>query len=241
LLTEIERFNTFLKFLSLKIAEATEQAKNGRPSIDTQMFVKGQVPASWKRISGYHWTNSTAKVTSHLIQRHAFIMAWMREMPKIIDASVLCDLRSFMFAFLADTAVAKGAPAGGVTYEFSIAEPSVEIPADAFALKGLYLIAGGVEDGQLMLPVGEGLTSQEIPLLLCKVVEKFESEGNFFRCPVYRTAFANELNLNEDDLDLWEGECNNFIWEVPLRIEGPESDFILTGTALFCRVPDSIA
>jgi hypothetical protein len=243
LLTEIERLNAFLRFLASKLADAMQQAKDGTPDLDTQMFVKGQVPLSWKKVSGYYWTDAVPKITSHLIQRNTFLLAWMRERPQIIDARAIDDLRSFMFAFLSDTAVSKGAPENGVIYEFSIVEQSTEVPPDAFGLKGVYMVAGGIENGKLSLPPEEGATSQKLPLLLCKVVEKAEDveEEQLFKCPLYRTAFVNELNMNEEDFELSEAEFDNFVWEVALATDEPEIDFILTGTALFCRVPDQIA
>jgi hypothetical protein len=234
LLAEIERLNAVLRFIGGRLSEAAASVKTGHVNADTMLFVRGQVPHSWKRLSGCHCTNETAKLTSHLIQRHAFLMSWIREgRPKIIDVRALSDVRSFMFGFLADAAI------GLQTYDFSVADLSCEIPENAFGLTNVVLVAGAVSEQRLCL--GGARPCGPLPLLLCKVAKKVQRKPRLFKCPLYRTAFVNELNVCESDIDLCEGESDNFVWEVGLVTDQPEGDFVATGTALFCQVPDQLA
>jgi hypothetical protein len=143
LLTEVEKLNDILRFLTRNLAAATANIKHDDFSPDTKLFLEGKVPPSWKRFSGYDCSDQTSKFTTYLIQKHAFLLSWFRDgRPKVIDVGVLDDLCAFMFAFMIDTAIAREIAVDELTYEFSFIEPSAEILDHGFGLKNLYLLSG---------------------------------------------------------------------------------------------------
>jgi hypothetical protein len=176
-------------------------------------------------------------LTSHLIQRHSVLTAWVREAPVAIEARALDDVRSFMSGFLADQAVT--VPAHKLRYEFAFADPAAEMPDGAFGLKNLTLLGAAIVDGKVRSAGGEAVV-QKVPMLLCSVVPEEKREGSFWKCPLYRTAFVVELNRNDEETEVREGESGNFVWEVELPVDQPVEEFILNGAALFCSVPDPL-
>jgi hypothetical protein len=243
LITEIEKMNATLRFISQQLAQSAAELRHCIVTDDTKSFVQGEVPMSWKLQSGYFCTDSTAKFTSHLIQRHSLFLDWLRQgKPKVIDAGIPDDRRSFMLAFLCDEGSLQRIPVDQLTYDFALSTSvDVDVPGSSFALRGITLMCGAIQDNLLTTP-GEKVSSyQPIPMILCKVMKKADRKGTFFGCPLYRQAFIAELNEREAELDLCEGQSPNFVWECPLATDRAEKDFVDFGTAMFCRVPDQFA
>jgi hypothetical protein len=149
---------------------------------------------------------------------------------------------TFMFAFMADQAIAKEATIDELAYDFTlIASTDADIPDTAFGFKYVSIVCGAVQDQTLTIPADKAACYQQLPLMVCKVVRRAPRSIRLFNCPLYRQAFIAELNEKDMEIELCEGESRNFVWECGLSSDKSEKDFTVFGTALFCRLPEQFA
>jgi hypothetical protein len=243
LISEIDKLNAVLHFVAQRLADATTEVKNGIILADTEQFVNGEVPDEWKRRAEFYCTKQITKFTSHLIQRHAFLMSWLREgRPRVVDARTIDDLKGFMLAFLSEAALEKEVALEELTYDFQLVSGTVSESDCGFLLTNLYLYGGAIEEDKLTVKEDDqAVAFEQVAGIFCKVVRKVTKTVRFFHCPLYRTAFIDGLNRVQDDTDCGEGESKNFVWECPLITDKSDKRFVDFGTALFCRVPDQFA
>jgi hypothetical protein len=241
LLQEIEKINEVLSLMRGRLSEGSEETKKGVIREDIMNVLREIAPIEWRKSARYYCSTSMTKFTSHIIQRHAFLMGWLqRQDVTVIDVRLIDNLRGFMLAFLNECASQMSTTVDSLAYEFQL-NGTGESGETVFVLTNLYLMSGGVkEDSTLTVPDDEKVTVfNSIATMSCKVVRKVQMRGKtLYNCPLYRTAFCSGLGQDLSDLQLWEGKGENLVWECGLVADKLDSEFAGYGTALYCRVPD---
>lgn len=242
LLSEITAVNEMISYMKLKTQETINYANtfgggNCQAILD---FARGVMPDEWRHEAHISTFAHTNKFVSDLIERHAYILKWVKEgMPSEIDVSKVNDLKSILMCFLMKGVQAKATTISSAQLVFSLVDEKYEAQKGELVLRKLWMINGGIKGNTLSVTQKEThKTFLPVPGLAVTVERKLPENDRAYTFPIYKDALISELNDTYSGQTIFEAESTNLIWTATLPTDRPPREWLFAGTVMCTRVPE---
>ena len=180
LLHEITKYNSICRSIRESIANAISEIEKceGEVSYEAEELAKGNIPDSWKKMSGIHTFCSPSSFIAHLNDSYTQLMRWNQDtISPVIDVSCIFSLLELLQANKVEYALENKMILSDIDYDFSISSDNEKLEKGEMILCGLTLVFGKVEDGKIAL-LGQDAKSPftQIPGIKCTLKRKQEEE-----------------------------------------------------------------
>eukprot|EP01105_Mastigella_eilhardi_P025496 TRINITY_DN6953_c0_g1_i1.p1 TRINITY_DN6953_c0_g1~~TRINITY_DN6953_c0_g1_i1.p1 ORF type:complete len:4254 (+),score=1253.29 TRINITY_DN6953_c0_g1_i1:29-12763(+) len=237
---EAESYNRLLSVMSSSLV-SLKQALAGVAQYTPALYamrwdiLRGAVPQPWAAVS-YPSLKPLNSWYNDLLRRVSFLQDWVAHgRPKSFWFCGFFYPKSFLSGLMQNYAQEHKISVDMVSFGTEIVEGGGDAPEEkgTHVIHGLFLEGASWADGQLAECLPKQLHCQLQPVRLRPKVEhqgrNQRAEKDVYRCPVYNTMQRTGPMTSA-------GQSANFVMQINLPTNKPESYWIKRGAALFCQI-----